>query len=187
MERITVVIPNKKNQTAEITLNSLPEGVKVVVINDDDCRGANWARNEGFKQVSTEFVLFSDNDISWRSGAIQSLLDTLERHPECSYSYGAYKMGGDLLCWQPFNADELRQYNYISTMSLIRTKDFAGFDENIKRFQDWDLWLTMLAQGKIGINCGEEIFDTNIREGITFGGAVDIDEALTAIKTKHKI
>lgn len=187
MERITVVIPNKKSQTPEITLNSLPPEVKVVVVNDEDCRGSNWARNDGFKQVNTEFVLFSDNDINWHPGAIHNLLDALESHPECSYSYGAYRMGDDLFCWQPFDANELRQYNYISTMSLIRTKDFPGFDENIKRFQDWDLWLTMLEQGKIGVNCGEEIFDTEVRDGITFGGSVGIAEALMAIKIKHKI
>ena len=40
---------------------------------------------------------------------------------------------------------------YIHTTSLIRKKDFPGFDENIKRLQDWDLWLTMLEQGKRGI------------------------------------
>ena len=186
MERITVVIPYKKSQTPETTLNTLPKGLKVFVIDDLECKGANWARNEGYKRVKTEYVLFSDNDIRWRPGAIQSLLQTLEEHPECSYSYGAYEMGGETYCWGNFDPELLRETNYISTMSLIRTKDFPGFDENIKRFQDWDLWLTMLEQGKIGINCGEVIFDTDVREGITFGGP-DITEAYNAIKEKHKL
>lgn len=187
MERITVVIPNKKSQTPETTLNSLPPEVKVIVVNDEDCRGSNWARNEGFKRVDTEFVLFSDNDINWRPGAIQSLLDTLLANPKCSYSYGAYEMDGQLYCWSNFDPEILKQTNYISTMSLIRTKDFPGFDENIKRFQDWDLWLTMLEQGKIGVNCGEVIFDTEVREGITHNGPVGIEEALNAIRIKHKL
>jgi len=187
MERITVVIPNKKSQTPEITLNSLPEGIKTIVIDDVDCKGANWARNEGFKQVKTEYILFSDNDINWRPGAIQSLLKTLEDNPEASYSYGMYEMGGHLYCDLDFDHNVLRLSNYISTMSLIRTKDFPGFDENIKRFQDWDLWLTMLEQGKIGISCGQVIFDTAIRDGITYNGKVGIEEAFMAIKNKHNL
>ena len=178
------MIPNRKSQTPETTLKSLPDDVEVIVVDDIDCKGANWARNEGYKRVETEYVLFSDNDINWHPGAFKSLLQTLEEHPECSYSYGAYRMGDDLYCWEPFDPEQLKDHNYISTMSLIRAKDFPGFDENIKRFQDWDLWLTMLEQGKIGINCGEEIFDTKIREGITFGGS-DPFEMAEIVKKKH--
>jgi len=39
---------------------------------------------------------------------------------------------------------------YIHTTSLIKKDYFPGFDENIKRFQDWDLWLTMLQSGHTG-------------------------------------
>jgi len=187
MKKITVVIPNKFNQTAEITLNSLPKGVKVVVVDDVDCKGANWARNEGFKQVDTEYVLFSDNDINWHPGAIESLLKTLERNPDASYAYGWYEMGGRYYCDLDFDPKILRLSNYISTMSLIRTKDFPGFDENIKRFQDWDLWLTMLEQGKEGVQCNKVIFDTAVRDGITYNGEVGINEAFMAIKNKHNL
>jgi len=187
MTRITCVIPNKKGQTAEITLNSLPKGIKTIVIDDLEGRGANWARNEGFKSVDTEFVLFSDNDINWHENAVESLLEALESHPEASYSYGAYEMGGEMYCDMEFDDNVLRLSNFISTMSLVRTKDFPGFDENIKRFQDWDVWLTMLADNKKGVYCGRTIFDTKIRDGITYNGKVGIREAFIAIKAKHHI
>lgn len=153
----------------------------------DEGKGANWARNEGFKRVNTEYVLFSDNDVEWRENAILRLYEALNSHPEASYSYGAYQMGGTTYCDVPFDPDLLRLSNYISTMSLIRTKDFPGFDENIKRFQDWDLWLTMLEDDKVGVYCDEVIFETKIRDGITYNGQVSIEEAFKAIKEKHKI
>jgi glycosyltransferase involved in cell wall biosynthesis len=152
----------------------------------DKGKGANWARNEGFLQVKTEYVLFSDNDIKWREGAISSLLEALEEHPEASYSYGSYLMGGKLYCNQSFDPDVLKSHNYISTMSLIRASDFPGFDETVKRFQDWDLWLTMLERGKIGVHCGEIIFDTEIREGLTFNSDDPVKMA-QIIKDKHNI
>jgi glycosyltransferase involved in cell wall biosynthesis len=161
--------------------------VKTIVVEDKKKKGANWARNKGFESVDTEFVLFSDDDIRWREGAIEKLLETLEAHPEVSYSYGAYVMGGNVYCDQEFDPDLLLLSNYISTMSLIRTKDFPGFDESLDRFQDWDLWLTMLRDDKIGVFCGEIIFDTDIRDGITHNGKVSIEEAFLKIKDKHKL
>jgi hypothetical protein len=51
-----------------------------------------------------------------------------------------------------FSAEKLTKMPYIHTMALIKRKDFpaTGWDESIKKLQDWDLWLTMLEQGKIG-------------------------------------
>jgi len=161
--------------------------VKTIVVEDKQKKGANWARNKGFEQVDTEFVLFSDDDIKWRENALESLLEALERNPEASYSYGAYVMDGNVYCDQEFDEDLLLLTNYISTMSLIRTKDFPGFDESLGRFQDWDLWLTMLENGKKGVFCGEIIFDTDVRDGITHNGKVGIEEAFLKIKEKHKL
>ena len=40
----------------------------------------------------------------------------------------------------------------------MRRNDFPYFDKNLKRFQDWDLWLTMLEKNKIGIYIPEILF-----------------------------
>lgn len=168
-----------------MTLDSLPPLVKKVVINDEG-KGANWARNKGYKAVKTEFVLFSDNDIKWRENALEALLEVLQEHPEASYSYGAYYLGDELKCNQFYDAELLKRANFASTMSLIRRKDFPGFDESLKRFQDWDLWLTMAEQGKCGVHCGEIIFDTEVRDGITNNGP-DLKESWEIIKKKHNL
>ena len=73
-------------------------------------------------------------------------------------------------------------------MALIRKKDFPGFDESLKRFQDWDLWLTMLGKGKTGIFCKECLFSTKHREGITMGkNALDPNTAREIVLKKHSI
>jgi hypothetical protein len=48
--------------------------------------------------------------------------------------------------------------NYIHTTSLIRREQFPGFDSAIKRFQDWDLWLTILERGGRGTFIQDELF-----------------------------
>jgi hypothetical protein len=72
-------------------------------------------------------------------------------------------------------------------MSLIRSADFPGFDESLHRLQDWDLYLTLLAQGKRGVYCNDIIFTTKVRDGITHNGPVDILEAERRIKEKHDL
>ena len=57
-----------------------------------------------------------------------------------------------------FNIEELKENNFIHTTSLIRRKDVMAWDESLKRFQDWDLWLTMSEEGKSGVWVDDELF-----------------------------
>lgn len=161
-------------EDAETTLQSLKSqsyGAFKVVVVPDEGKGANWARNEGFKQCDTEFVLFSDNDIEWKPNAIEVLYETLRRFTRASYAYGRFEIDGVVWGHQMFDPVKLLTANYISTMSLIRSDDFrlcGGFDESIKGFQDWDLWLNLLINhGKRGTYCNELIFTTKPRVGIS--------------------
>jgi len=187
MSKITVVIPNKEGQNPYKTLESLKhqtvQNFDIVIVYDTH-GNANIARNEGFELVKTPYVLFSDNDIDWKPDALEKMLSTMEG-TDASYAYGHYIMGNNIFCNKDFDADSLRQMNYISTMSLIKSDDFPGFDPKISRLQDWDLWLTMLADGKTGIYTGSQAFSTEKREGITFNSGLSWDKAVKIVKKKH--
>ena len=99
------------------------------------------------------------------------MVRALEKHPEASYAYSSFKFGWKKFKLWPFDAEKLREIPYIHTTSLIRYSAIVGlspkearakplgpFDESIKRLQDWDLWLTMLEQGHIGIWIPEVLF-----------------------------
>lgn len=188
-------VRQQKEQKARLdktvqTIMNQTMGITVVNIIRDNFQGANYARNRGFDMVRTPFVLFSDDDIDWEPDAFENLYHALYTNPQASYSYGWYEMNGKRYCDQPFNADLLRQKNYISTMSLIRKEDFLYFDPEIKRLQDWELWLTLLDNGKTGVYCEEKIFSTCVREGITFGKNGDTNpnawrEAERIVKRNH--
>lgn len=188
---IDIVVPIKNGEDATRTFKSLAKQTYkdfvVTVVNDFELRGANWARNKGFYHVTSEFVLFSDNDIDWRPYALEALLDTLESNPQATYSYGSYRMGRGLLCTDEFSPELLKQRNIISTMSLIRSKDFPGFDESLSMFQDWDLWLTLLAQDKLGVHCGRTIFSTTKRRGRPRVGKEAVEQARRIIQRKHNL
>lgn len=186
---IAVVIPCRAGDIPTPALETLDRQAlrpNAVIVIPDDGHGANWARNRGLELCAKfEFVLFSDADIRWEPDALLNLYRTLYEHPEAAYSFGTYLLDGVAWCHRPFDATILKKINIVSTMSLVRREQFCGFDEAISRFQDWDAWLTMLEQGKVGVHCGSLIFTTTKRDGITFNGGLTPAQAAEIVKGKH--
>lgn len=177
MKRLSVIIPCYNHASSigrclESVFAQTYADVEIVVVDDgstDDLdgalkkyqgrfrlvrqenRGGPSARNRGFRESSGELVLFCDADIVWKKDAFARMAEALERHPEAAYAYGSMRFGWKLFRLWPFDAARLKRHNYIPTGSLIRRGKFPGFDESLKRFQDWDLWLTMLERGDVGV------------------------------------
>jgi glycosyltransferase involved in cell wall biosynthesis len=186
---ISVIIPVRDGGSPRVTLESLARqsftDFEVIVSWDHGC-GANAARNDGFRRSTRPLVLFSDDDIRWRPDALAILRSCLLAEPAAAYAYGAYSMDGRVQCDRVFDPVRLRRGNYISTMSLIRREAFPGWDESIRRLQDWDLWLTMLAAGRRGVYCGTVIFDTDKGNGITYGNdTISWEDANRTVRQKH--
>ncbi|MDO8621707.1 MAG: glycosyltransferase family A protein [bacterium] len=185
MSRITVVIPAWNDRGMLVRcLNSLRQQTlqdfDVVIVDDGseppvqriqipDSRfqirllrqphaGAPAARNRGTRDTESELIMFCDADIELAPNALERMVATLEAYPEASYAYSGFRFGWKKFRSFPFDADRLRRMPYIHTTSLIRRAHFPGFDEALSRFQDWDLWLTMLEQGHVGVHVPETLF-----------------------------
>lgn len=128
-------------------------------------RGGPSARNRGFRESSGELVLFCDADIVWKKDAFAAMAAALEAHPEAAYAYASFKFGWKTFRGRPFDAERMKKHNYIHTGSMIRRGKFPGFDETLKRFQDWDLWLTMLEGGDVGVWIPRELCRVMTRRG----------------------
>lgn len=121
-------------------------------------QGAPVARNNGFHLSTGEFIIFWDADVVAEPKMLEKLVVMLEADKEASWAYSSFWWGRRLFQCRPFNADALRSQNYIHTSALIRREAFPGFDESLKRFQDWDLWLTMSEQGKVGVFIDDPLY-----------------------------
>lgn len=135
-------------------------GVKIDFYHSQIHHGAPHARNRGFHYSKGEYVLFCDADAYLEHDALERMLDTLRLHKEASYVYPNHKWGWKKIRLFPFDAEKLREMPYIHTMALLRREHLPknGWDENIKKLQDWDLWLTMLEDGHIGFWLDEYLF-----------------------------
>lgn len=133
-------------------------------------QGGNAARNNGFDASLGDLVIFCDADVVMRPDMLETMERVLAEHPETSYAYGGFRFGWKGFRSYAFDADRLRRMNFIHTTSLIRRECFPGFDTSIRRFQDWDVWLTMLSQGHLGAFVDDELFqviDRSDRPGIS--------------------
>lgn len=195
MPKLSVIVPTNRDIYKKC-LDSIRaqtfQDFEVIVEKGD--RTASQNRNEGYTKASGELLLFSDDDIFWEPYAFEIMADMLEREPEAAFSYGWFEFSNapetGKIARVPFDAKQLRKKNYISTMSMVRREDFPGFDESLKRHQDWDLWLTIVGKGKKGAYCGDDhrLFTTESKQGISSGHAgIGIAESASIVAEKHGI
>lgn len=143
---------------------------RITLINQSN-QGPQAARNAGFDASKGDLVIFCDADVRMRPDMLEKLAAALATHPEASYAYSAFRFGWKRFGGIPFDADKLRQRNFIHTTSLVRRADFPGFDETVKRLQDWDVWLTMLEAGKTGVLVPDYLFVVDIHGASRIGSS----------------
>lgn len=171
---------------------------KIEIINQNNS-GAAFARNVGAARSKGEYLIFIDADSQLDPKMFEKMMDALINNPKASYAYSSFKFGPKKFHLFPFDPEKLKKMPYIHTSSLIRKDAFPGFDQNLKRFQDWDLYLTMLEFGHVGIFISEILF--KIKDNGTmsswlpkilykfsfFKKVKEYNEAKEIIKIKHKL
>lgn len=158
----------------------------ITVINQEN-KEAGAARNAGERHAKGKYLFFCDADVILKPEIFEKMIMVLELNPLASFCYSAFIFGWKKFRALPYSAERLKKFNYISTMSIVRKKDFLGFDESLKRFQDWDLWLRMAKEGKKGLAWPEVLFNSPILKGGKSSGKRPEGEALQIIKNKHHL
>ena len=200
---VSVIVPLSKNRREFFNNMVLPlieaNNPIEIIINDNDGL-APKKRNDGFKKATQPYVFFCDDDILLPANYLQSLYYALLKEHKTSetvFAYSGYDgivlhpdshpiRGNFKIPAVPFNAQRLNQGNYISTMSLVRKDVFPMFDEKLKRLQDWDIWLTLVAKGYRGkLVSNVTFYAYYLDAGITSVNNSEVD-AINAIRTKHK-
>ena len=107
-----------------------------------------------------DYIIKLDNDIEPDNCWLDKLYNKLKNtKDEIAYSYSSFSYYGYINANFPaitFDENRLKQSNYISSVSLFKTKplmEVGGFyhDENLKRIDDWALLLKLLYKGYKGI------------------------------------
>jgi len=155
-----IIVSDGSTDNVEEAVNSFKDKLPLQFYAQDKQMGAPAARNFGFGKSRGEYLFFCDADAVLESNALSLMLKTLEENSGASYVYSSFLWGKKLFQLGPFDAEKLKTMPYIHTMSLIRREHFPknGWDESIKKFQDWDLWLSMLKEGRRGVWIDKVLF-----------------------------
>jgi glycosyltransferase involved in cell wall biosynthesis len=163
-DEIIVVDDGSTDNTPDLLADFEKRGVRVI---RQENAGSNEARNRGFQEATGELLLFLDADVVMRRAMLERLEQALHKNPTAAYAYCRFRFGWKRFASYPFSKERLCAMNYIHTTSLIRREWFPGFDSRIKRFQDWDVWLTILEKGGEGVFVPEELFQVCVKRGRT--------------------
>lgn len=107
-------------------------------------------KNIGIKMAKGEYVAFLDDDDVWRQDALKILLAYAE-NTQADVVYGDYLIDGKPGWSVDFSPSRLSQQNFIS-MDVAMTRRSAllavgGFDEDVPKLKDWNLWLRLQKNG----------------------------------------
>jgi glycosyltransferase involved in cell wall biosynthesis len=129
-------------------------------INHRENKGAPAARNTGFEKARGEYLFFCDADAILKPDCLRMMYQILKDRSDAAYVYSSFKWGKKKFNVGEYDPEKLKRGPYIHTMSLIKRKSYpsTGWDEKIKKLQDWDLWLTMLEQNQTGVWINQILF-----------------------------
>lgn len=155
------------NDGSTDNLNSVVEkykkifGFKLSYLEQEN-QGAPAARNYGARLAKGEFLLFCDADMAIEPEMLEAMLTALKQNPAAAYCYSSFLWGNKKFRLWPYDAEKLKIMPYINVASLLRRESFPGFDESLKRFQDWDLWLTIAKRGGSGVWLNRILFKVSL-------------------------
>lgn len=151
-----VIIVNDGSKDAILAVLR-PFMTKIRLFNQEN-KGASVARNLGFSKSIGKYVIFCDADIVMKPNMLEEMASMLDKKKAFAYAYSSFRWDFKKFKLFPFDGKRLKEMPYIHTTSLIRREAFPGFDLSLKKFQDWDLFLTMLENGHKGVWIDKVLF-----------------------------
>ena len=113
-------------------------------------------KNTGIMTAKGRYIAFLDDDNVYRKDHLQALVSAMEKsNVDCVYGDRFLTVDGEpqgLGVYSEYNPMLLLVRNYIDTSDVLMKRetifDLGGFDENYKKYIDWNLWVRAAKANK---------------------------------------
>ena len=197
---VSIIVPHLSKRDKffyEYVLPSLTENDPKEIIIVSDSGKAPVQRNKGFDVSTSSYITFWDDDSIMPSGYISKLIDALKSNKNYDFAYTGF-LGfvtdpsvqpnhNFEIKSHPWDVETLKKGNYVTTESVIKRESYVDirWDERLKRFQDWDLYIQFAKKGRSGLFVNNlQYMKFFLDEGITSKGN-NLQDAYRVLVNKH--
>ncbi|MBS1745654.1 MAG: glycosyltransferase family 2 protein [Bacteroidetes bacterium] len=166
-------------------------GIRVIKQNN---KGLAGARNTGIANTQSEYLLSLDSDDRIKPEFIDRGINALKENDGAGVAYSNADAFGDgsrtNFTALPFDITTLLLQNHVPSCAVMCRKaweDAGGFDESLRKYEDWEFWIRVYKAGWKFHYIKEPMFDYRIHQDSLLGDSSDKDfrEAVAYIFGKH--
>ncbi len=161
-----IVDDGSKDEESLKILDKVQKMDKRIKVFYKENEGPSVARDFGINKsdANSKYIFFVDCDDLMENTMLEVLYWTLETHPDASFAYTTMVNFGDAeYTWEKYlTVRQQKEENLICISSMIKKEDLIsvgcfGIKEK-SMYEDWNLWLKLLAAGKKPIRVNAPIF-----------------------------
>jgi glycosyltransferase involved in cell wall biosynthesis len=160
---LVIVNDGSQNQYVINKLNSLSNHPNIKIIHQENS-GPSSARNNGVKNSTGEYILPLDSDDMISPEYIQTCVNLIKKNKNISPVYCDTHHVGQMNGVEErpeWSKERLVQGPFIVNCSMFSKESFdkcEGYDESMKGWEDYDLWIRMAKNGYIGKRIPKPLF-----------------------------
>ena len=136
-------------------------------------QGAGVARNNSIKEANGRYIAFCDSDDLWMPEKLEIQIDFIikSKSPMIFSSYNIIKRSGDYIktkyARSHLTYSQMLSYNYIGCLTVLYDSKKIGkqYFPEIRKRQDYAMWLTIIKQTKSAKGIKQPLADYRLRKG----------------------
>lgn len=168
---LIIVDDCSNDNTIKIITEFSDERIKLVKLNRNV--GPAICRNVAIRKAKGRFIAFLDSDDLWDKEKLKRQIEFMKKN-ECVFSFTEYekitengkKTGNIVRIPEKLDYVEELKYNQVGCLTAIYDKAQLGklYMPNLKKRQDYGLWLKILKKGYIGYGLRETLAYYRVRK-----------------------
>jgi teichuronic acid biosynthesis glycosyltransferase TuaG len=155
--------------------NTSPE-ISFITLKNSSNAGAGITRNKGVEAATGTYIAFLDADDLWKPKKLEIQIEAMESQNAVA-CYGAYEIFSTSAehpeqihhVFEKLTYKKLHKTNYIGNLTGIYNSSVLGkiTIPNLRKRQDWAMWLDVLKKADFAIGIQEPIASYRLSEGLS--------------------